>query len=171
MNADRIPMVVPTIEADLLGNVRPEIGFLIEQLEVSHSLVDFPVATVSVSERNAWLVLKLRNVGSGPALMKADNRGVALKFPGSGQFKAGSASASVVAAGDQVLVVVASHSDDTDADAEFHGWLGRAERSCKLIVRYSDIEREVGYETAMDVGIQRPNPVVAVDWYALAPPP
>ncbi len=162
-------MVVPTVEPQRLLHPHEEID-LIAELEASHPLLDFPVATASVSQGNAWLVVKLCNVGSGPALMKADHRGVALKFPDSGQFKAGSVSASVVAAGDQVLVVIASHSDATDADVEFRGWLGSGQHPCKLVVRYSDIERELVYETVMDVGTQRPNPVVAVDWYALATP-
>jgi len=154
-----------------VANAGLEIDLLIEQLEVSRSLGGLPVATASVSGHNAWLVLRLCNVGSGPALMKADNRGVALTLPESGRCKAGSASASVVAAGGQVLVVIASHAGDTDADAdaEFHGWLRSGRRPCKLIVRYSDIEHELVYETVMDVGIQRPNPVVLVDWYALVP--
>jgi hypothetical protein len=84
-----------------------------------------------------------------------------------GQSKLGSVSASVVAAGEEVVVVIASHADRNMNDAAFHAWMSAGDR-CRLTVRYSDLDRKHTYETIMDVGTQRPNPVIGVASYGLA---
>ena len=78
-------------------------------------------------------------------------------------------SALVVAAGDELVVVVASHADRDQNDVAFTSSMSTG-HPCKLTVRYSDLDRQHTYETVMDVGIQRPNPVVGVESYGIAAP-
>jgi hypothetical protein len=157
-------MVVPKIEAE---TIRPD-NHAFPGFEAVSSL-DFAVAETWVGGQSARLVVRLHNVGRGPALMEANHEGVNLKSPMTGQSKSGSVSASVVAAGQEVVVVIASHADRAMNDAAFHAWMSAGDR-CRLTVRYSDLEREHTYETIMDVGTQRPNPVIGVASYGLASP-
>jgi hypothetical protein len=163
---DLIPMVVPLTEAEATRAPRPETRTHVIGLESMGSFFNFPVARAWTDERRAGLIVKLRNVGRGPALMQADHGGIRIAFPMSSRSKAGSASAAVVGAGDEVLVVVASHAVTEANDAAFYNWL-RGHNPGKLTVRYTDLERKLTYETVMEVGTRRPNPVVAIETYGL----
>jgi len=164
---DLIPMVVPMTEAESTGMTRPETRTHVVGLESIRSFFNFPVARTWADGRRTGLIVKLRNVGRAPALMQADRGGIRIAFPLSGRFKAGSASAALVGAGDNVLVVMASHALTEANDAAFSNWL-RGHNPGKLTVRYTDLERKLTFETVMDIGTERPNPLVAVDTYGPA---
>jgi hypothetical protein len=155
-------MVVPKIDAE---TIRPD-DHAFPGFEAVSSL-NGAVAQTWVGGQSARLVVKLRNVGRGPALMEAEHEGISLKSPMTGQSKSGSVSASVVAAGQEVVVVIASHGERALNDAAFHAWMSTGDR-CRWTVRYSDLARKHTYETVMDVGTQRPHPVVGVASYGLA---
>jgi hypothetical protein len=159
---DLIPMVVPMTEAESTKATSPGTRSHAIGLESIGSFFDFPVARAWIDGLQAGLIVKLRNVGRGPALMRADHGGIRIAFPMSSRSKAGSASAAVVGASDEVLVVFASHAVTEANDAAFYNWL-RGHNPGKLTVRYTDLERKLTYETVMDVGTRRPNPVVAIE--------
>jgi hypothetical protein len=68
MIADRSPKVVPKIES---GTIRPD-NHAFPGFEAVSSL-DLAVAETWVGRQSARLLVRLRNVGRGPALMEADN--------------------------------------------------------------------------------------------------
>jgi hypothetical protein len=159
---DLTPMVVPMTEAEPTTATRLETRTHAIGLESIGSFLNFPVARAWTDGRRAGLIVKLRNLGRGPALMQADHGGIRIAFPMSGRSKAGSVSAAVVGTGDEVLVVIASHAVTEANDAAFYNWL-RGHNPGRLTVRYTDLERKLTYETIMDVDTRRPNPVVAVE--------
>ena len=99
------------------------------------------------TDTNAWVVVEIRNVGSGVAVIENGDEGASLRdLPGS-------------APGDRAYVVFATDSSKCAAENTVHSFVSVG-YFLHLCLRYADVGGQNVFESVFEIGGERPDPEV-----------
>ncbi len=121
---------------------------------------DFPVAKVWVDKTKAWVVVRIRNVGSGVAVIANGEEGACLReLPGLADFFPGAVTSRVLAPQDRGYVVFVIDSAKGAAENTVHSFVS-AGYFLHLYLRYADVGGQNTFESVFEIGPGKPDPEV-----------
>ena len=101
LSESRRPVLIPCVDESIVGP--RQVSFLSEGGQRSKEVQDFPVVLCFPDGNSDWVVVKIRNVGGGPAIVGSELNDLTLEEEGMGRYH-GFLVSRVVAPGDEVPV-------------------------------------------------------------------
>lgn len=160
LEASREPNLLPAAKSETYDR-NPMPTFAAEGISTP-SVQDFPVAKAwHVPPGSAWLALKIRNEGKGPAVIPAAPDAIVLGTAGPQpiRLEPGGITARTIAPGDQATLVFSTDRMTPAMVSTFYSWISIG-NAFKLTIRYGDVDGLNAFESVYEVGTQRPDPDV-----------
>ncbi len=147
------PMLVPAAPSEDFDPT--EMAFLSASGRVSEPVQDFPTAMAWLRGEQPWLVIKIRNVGRGPAFLSPEPSDIALDARG--VIFWGEPSSNVVGPGDRVTVVFNGAANDPGKAGALESFVTNR---MDIVLRYRGVTGGRWFETGFQLGVQRPLPKI-----------
>jgi len=148
------PLLVPTTP---LEEWNPSDSLQFSAFERTVSVQEFPVAKAIAMDNAVWVILKLRNVGRGAALIGMDAADTRIEAGGVTTW--GLPMATVMAPGDRTFVLFNGEANSIWEKDTLRAAVQTAVGMTVTLV-YTDIAHQRRFETSVHLGSDRPDPTV-----------